>query len=297
MPATAADLPPELFPLILTYVCTDDRGRDAYRGDWVRDTMACSLVCRFWANTSRRALFDGRTVRVKSLAEFLTLDSFVDNGSTHLVPLSELISGLRIVQTWDSAAWCYRVCNSRLFKLSTVRSILEVPFYALTLQGPIPANLPRAAYRSLHWSLPRSLPDFYLPLSVHLRDVHFPRLSDLDALLGHFHGSSAVFGPRVSLTNVTCNDNDIPAVSFRRPFEQSVDELSALIEIHMENCTDDAHLGIWAYERLARPRPGLYMDDGESDAYVALARAMCGVDTKHGERAHFHLSQDCECIA
>lgn len=71
MPATAADLPPELFPLILDYLRTDNRGYEEYIRDvWVRDMMSCSLVCLYWANRCREYLFRGHEVVIKSLAEF-----------------------------------------------------------------------------------------------------------------------------------------------------------------------------------------------------------------------------------
>lgn len=55
--ASAAELPPELFPFILDYVGSADDGAEIKDQSRVRDLQSCSLVCLDWANRCRAYLF------------------------------------------------------------------------------------------------------------------------------------------------------------------------------------------------------------------------------------------------
>lgn len=136
MPTTAADLPTELFPLILDNLCRDDFGEEEEKRDvWVRDMTSCSLVCLYWANRCRCYLCRRHKLVIKSLMEFLTLEAYAVNGCTHLVPLYSVISRLDVdvylEQTWQSVAWFYRTNKSRF---------LQPQATYLVLRGPVPAS-------------------------------------------------------------------------------------------------------------------------------------------------------------
>lgn len=291
MPATAADLPPELFPLILDYLRTDVRGiylgYDPKRDVWVRDMMSCSLVCLYWANLCREYLFSDWTLVIKSLAEFLTLESYAAGGCTRLVQLHRFIRRFKVEQTWDSAAWCYRIHKSCLIQSGETH---------LFLSGPVPSHLPRSAYRSPHWSLPRSLPSCYLPFpNVTLRDIQFPCLSDLLALLSHFKHSERY----ITLESVTWAEVDIhgPVRTFGRRQEtrRRYPILSA------RGCTDNAVVCILATGAL-ETWPASHLRETELANIFALVRVIAGMgsdDIRVGECKNFAVvpAYDSECDA
>lgn len=285
MPATAADLPPELFPLILDYLCTDVRGDDEDDRDvWVQDMMSCSLVCLYWANRCREYLFRGHEVVIKSLAEFLTLESYAADGCTRLVPLYDVIRRFTVEQTWDSAAWCYRIYKSRLRALR---------WSELVLRGPVPSHLPRAAYRSPHWSLPRSMPSCYLPLfNFTLHDIHFPCLSDLLALLRHFKHSEGF----ITLESVTWAEVDIhgPVRSFGRRQEMRGRDWPTVIA---GGCTDNTVVCILATGAL-ETCPMSHLRETELANISALVRVITGMgsdDIRVGEYESFAVAPHGEC--
>lgn len=249
---------------------------------------SCSLVCVDWANRCRAYLFRGATVVLKSQGELSILEAYAITGSPRLIPLNTLIRSLKVEQTWESPAWCYQVCNSRLSLGRRYDWILED---TLVLRGPVPADLPPAAYRSPHWSLPRTMPKSYLAFKeVTLRDVHFPSLPDLVAFLRHFvHWGSFTF------INVTWSSSNggVP-VTFRRSTEQSG---SKPYHITAEGCTDHVLPCIMTYGSLW---PLSYMTAGERDTCTELIRETTGLDS--GSRdfkrcSWFRINHGRECDA
>lgn len=288
MSATAADIPPELFPLILDYIRTDNSGEYERKRDvWVRDMMSCSLVSLYWANRCRDYLFHNESLVVQSLTDFLTLESYAANGSTRLVPVYSLIQHLDIKQTWGSTAWCYRICRSRLLDLHK-RATTQEP--NLILAGPIPPHLSAAAYRSPLWSLPRSMPSYHLPLAkVTLRDIQFPCLSDLVALLRHFQHLNAI-----ALESVTWSKDDVQ-IPFRRLGHRQETQQQRLRMV-ANNCTDDILLCILETSRLPTP-PFSYISDIELTSFVALCRGIAGVGsdgTRAADYKEFSVQHCCK---
>lgn len=84
--AMAADLPPELFPIILEYIGTDNRGELQWDKDRTRELKTCSLVCLDWANRCRVHLYR-QCIVIKSLTDLVTLEAYAVTGSARLVPL------------------------------------------------------------------------------------------------------------------------------------------------------------------------------------------------------------------
>lgn len=285
--STAADLPPELFPFILDYVRTDDEGWIGDREDWARDMMSCSLICLDWANRCRYYLFNDEKVTVKSSTELSIMESYARNGSTRLVPLPQLFRALKVEQTWQSSAWVWRV---HAFNLHTGRRSTDED--KLVLRGPVPPHLSREAYRSPHWSLPRSLPTCYHPFKrVELRDIHFPCLSDLYALLRHFkYASTIVF---LNMTWSKTDDVGSPVV-FQLP-RRSNEE--GIVEVTAKGCTDNSLPCIQAFAHRGSASFS-YMGEKELEAYVKLLRATLGVGddgVKHVGGSAYLGRGDCEC--
>ncbi|KAI0753934.1 hypothetical protein BC629DRAFT_1175167 [Irpex lacteus] len=131
---TAANIPPELFPLILDYIGTDDRGDGSLserRDIGLRDWQACSLVCLYWANHCRRYMFYYLINNLHSKNQLDALRRLIAfEGSKRLNPLSSLVSRptLRVQQTWDSRSWIHHIHPLPL-KNTTCN---------LTLRGPVP---------------------------------------------------------------------------------------------------------------------------------------------------------------
>lgn len=187
MPATGADIPPELLPRILDYVGTNDRGYGWYRyddrnkGEGLRDLKSCSLVCVDWANRCRPALFD-RAITMRSQKDMESLNFCAKHGSKRITPIDHQIYRWGLEQTWTSQSWCHLRYTSSFHLENDDTDGID-----LKLVGPVPSSLPVSALHSPHWSLPRSMPACYTPfVDLTLTDIHFPSLSSLFKLARHF---------------------------------------------------------------------------------------------------------------
>lgn len=173
-------------PIIVGYVVKGIRDNDK-----LTRLATCSLVCVEWAQRCRPVLFLSITVKSLERLEAIILSRI----SPRLTPIVALVRNIIVVQGWQSRSWFHRLAGSPF----DVR-----PYLRLVLQGPVPAHLPRCAYRSVHWSLPRTLHNSFVPFEDGvLRDIHLPSLSDLRRLLGSMHST------RYYLQNLTWADSDI----------------------------------------------------------------------------------------
>ena len=233
--ASASNIPPELFPLILDYIGTDERGDGSLserrdRGLW--SWQACSLVCLYWANHCRRYIFYYLINNLRSKEQMAALRRLISSkGSQRLASVASLVARptLRVEQTWDSWSWIHHVHPLPL-KNTTCH---------LTLRGPVPGKLPVSAYHSPHWSLPRTMPAQYTPYAnCHLKDIEFPSFRDLALLLKHFKKASSF-----SFENLMwppAENNDLIRI---RPFSSTPDssDLEAVwaYGIEASRCTDN----------------------------------------------------------
>lgn len=181
--ATAASLPPELFQTIIKHIATFTWGPlwapDAAR---TRDLKLGALVCIEWATHCRRRLFANNSVIIRSLSDLQYLDSFTVNGSRRLNPIYSLVSSITVKQSWEARSWCHLPRTSLFYRAADTFGA-DFDSNTMVLSGPVPAHLPRAAYRSPSWSVSRSLPSYFLPFhNLTLEDIHFHALSDVFAL-------------------------------------------------------------------------------------------------------------------
>lgn len=241
MPTTAANIPPELFPLLLSYVGTDERGAGApwerRRGEGLRDLQSCSLVCLDWANMCRPVIFGSKPVTVLSLEHMEGLEFYARHGSVRLTPIRTLLTGWELEQTWTSPSWCHRPHETAARLDCSVAAD-----HRLHLSGPVPSGLPPSALHSPHWSLPRSMPASFTPVGVlHLADIHFPSLSSFVKHIRHFKSLR-----KLCLVRITWDEDDSTIV-------RSLP--CGLAYVKAEECTDNAHLCAIAFDAI-RSRSG-----------------------------------------
>lgn len=265
MPATGADIPPELFTRILAYVGTDEKGKgqpwDRAKGDGLQDLKSCSLVCVYWATQCRYILLFWRCIYVHSLEEMKSLDLSAKHGSKRFAMLGELIYGWRLEQTWTSQSWCHTRYNSS-FRLKKHDVYHSRDGRHLTLQGPVPPSLPVSALHSPYWSLPRSMPACSAVFdSLELKDIHFPSLFSLSKLLRQFK-----FLRWLSLEKITW-DHDWLLAPVLRPGSNS-------LTVSARACTDNVHGSRVAYDTLCSGSPFRRLHSQEQDACLELIRTV-----------------------
>ncbi|KAI0343656.1 hypothetical protein BDW22DRAFT_1428215 [Trametopsis cervina] len=171
--ATAADLPPELFPTILHYLAVDDSGRG--RNDNIRHTLAViSLTCRYWADQCRPHLLNSLNLQTKEhLYELSHLLSESAHTLVGVAPLTRHLQTLSIMPAKRSPPWIHLVST-------ILRPMLpdHIEIY-LGLDVSMLESNPGQAVRSIHYSLPMSVPASYSYFhSLYLADVHFKGAAD-----------------------------------------------------------------------------------------------------------------------
>lgn len=163
----AADIPEELFAHILRHACRID-----YTLSPKTSILALSVVNRYWARLTRRELFCDITLR--SAADASRLLEIVD---APVLPGLEYVDELieTLIATPDSREmpWLHTVVMTIIPKLWNFIFLSVVP----SPSGGMP-------WRTLHPSLPRSLPGSLMPIEeLRLEGVHFPNSRVLSRLL------------------------------------------------------------------------------------------------------------------
>lgn len=238
--ATAADLPPELFPRILFFVSfeTDEEQRYRYEHQRYEDGLLdvwlgapvvvlgnCSLVCLYWANICRRYLFHGRSMRIRTREDAEKFRKYATRGSVRLVPLFKLIKRLSATQHYDSSSFLH------LLLLPSLRTKLA----QLHLKGPTTPGFPHGLpLDSPHWSVPRvtATPPSVTPFrGVEISNIHFPSLKTVVKLIKHFK-DARVLDLRSLSWEDDCSTTPLHMVHSRGGTREG-------IHISASNCTDD----------------------------------------------------------
>lgn len=167
----AAEIPEELFEHILWYARHRDEIRPLERHEKI-DLSVYASVCKYWARLARRDLFRNITLRslddVRRFYEILVTPTLSD-----LEPVSTLVLVVRSSPVSGDAPWLH------LLFMLVVPELREPPF--LSVEGLSSHGKP---WRTLHPSLPRSLPGSLMPLEeLRLEGVHFPTGRMLSRLL------------------------------------------------------------------------------------------------------------------
>ncbi|KAI0339025.1 hypothetical protein BDW22DRAFT_1361921 [Trametopsis cervina] len=196
--ATAADLPPELFEVII---------RNAVREDpyvpegTVTILCRCALVTRSWAKVARPILW-GEVIKERSVKNSREARMLIETklrGCPRLTPVIDLLPGIHAELTFDEErSWLHTFLTA----IPEIRSKLK----KVTLSGsgsfkPIPLKTP-------HWGTPFStagLPPLAHLASLSLHNLHFDQFSDLLRLLRHFSCPKYI-----RMTSLRWDKTDIP---------------------------------------------------------------------------------------
>lgn len=246
--ATAADIPPELFPNILRYVCSLDEGDFLpYRYGAV-GTANCSLVSVYWAQSCRESVFRGRRIVIESRKEAVVFrELVVGRGSQRLTPIADMIAEVSLwhemtQRTPDACSWHHIV-------------------------GALAGQIAPHKFKKLYIigrSISTNLPSFITPYrELLLRGSHLPSPRALFAILRRFSRLEVL-----ELRNVTWDDSeddmlamtDVPAQS--RPLDVARTKRPLLSRIIIHRCQNNALLffqvvqftrtnGTWPLQTLA----------------------------------------------
>lgn len=170
---TGADIPVDLFDLILSFITVDSSGlmTSSPKGNLVH----IALVCRRWASICQSKIFEKITLR--SCSDFDDLWSFITRPGS-VIPRSLCCLCLQPANFVTSAPWIHQVCQKIPSRSLHSRFRIE-----LTLEGQERVSLVMG--KSIHSSLPRHHPVLSSGIqSLSLRNVHFRRLEDLARLVG-----------------------------------------------------------------------------------------------------------------
>ncbi len=198
-------IPQEVFISVLSYATEHYRYRTIlWRGEPRKPTEdvrhdPLPLVCRFWANQWRQAVFSKATLIISTYEDAQIFRTYTMHGSQNLVPLYQLISGVKYQQDYDQPkSFCH---------------LLPLPFLkgkktSLTIRGGVyMRELPPFKLDGPYWGLPSSAVDacspsfwrdevslvsLYLPSFNHARKYvkHISRARKIELRTVHWYGDT-----------------------------------------------------------------------------------------------------------
>ncbi|KAI0696745.1 hypothetical protein BC835DRAFT_1341380 [Cytidiella melzeri] len=196
---TGADLPPELFAPILSYIQQDcmlvQIGTQGPRR--LQPLETCALVCSHWANICRPSILRQRLECITSPNLLRSVKCMLEwKGGEHLTGLSRFVASnafyvsVRAGGHERGGPWMHNVA------LLGIQAAVSY----LTLTGHHVSQDTRSWFsKSPHWALPRSLPSCFTPFTeVELINMHAPSFNALIKLLRSFRNTR-----RFQINNVT----------------------------------------------------------------------------------------------
>lgn len=266
--ATAADIPPELFPNILQHVCLlGERSTLPHQYGPV-GTEDCSRVSVYWAQACRENLFEGRTIKIDTIKHAVVFrELVVGHGSKRLTPIANMIAKVKVWHDMDHVTDNVRSWHHIVGALAG--RIAPDKFKELRIEGPQRhndskfQNHHRKLRSSPHWGIP-NLPSFNTPYrELRLWQLHLSSIRALLAILRHFSRLEVLH-----LYELTWNDSegdvlalvDVPAQS--RPLDTARSKRPLLSWIDIQACQNNALLfsqvaqytrtnGTWPLQMLA----------------------------------------------
>ncbi len=212
-PGPGAHLPPEIFEIILyhasrngivvlrdyrRYMQEIQEGRRKPDQEYLRRTLLpssprrilgnCALVSRYWANQSRRLMFDHATLTIRSLEDAQAFRHYALHGSTKLVKICDLIDKISVNQDYNEP----RSLLDLVF-LSATRNKL----FKLQIKGPVPQRIPPSHLDTPHWYLADSTmtsqPSVTAYDSITLENLHVPSYAHFTKYISHFRSAKTLF--------------------------------------------------------------------------------------------------------
>lgn len=198
---TAADIPPELFDLILyflmlqTNVRTDGEERLQVVDVSKREMCNCGLTCRYWADICLSKAF--QYAKIASREELLELAVLVQSPHSYF---RRYLTVVDLVQVDSKLPWIHHAAP---LVGALALEIVEELQYTLTLEGPGLSKLHPGAIRSVHQGVPRGIPPAMSPFDrLYLSNVHLDSFNDLLRLVGELPVLTQLILDRISWTEL-----------------------------------------------------------------------------------------------
>lgn len=273
--ATAADLPPELFPNILQYVCTLDEGHTVPRKFDPVGTENCSLVSVYWAQACRENVFRGRPIWIGSRkAAVVFRELVVGRGSRRLTPIADMIAEVSVWRDDHARSWHHIVG-------ALAGRIAPHKFKHIHITGTSDLSSDDADRRrvrwSPHWGIP-NLPSFTTPYrKLTLWGLHLPSPRALLAILRHF-ARLEVLG----LYSLTLDGSEggvlalIDAPAQSRPLDVARAKRPLLSRIDIDECQNNALLfsQVAQYTRTNGTWPLQMLADADQTSIVRMVKGV-----------------------
>ncbi|KAI0339022.1 hypothetical protein BDW22DRAFT_623033 [Trametopsis cervina] len=237
--ATAADLPPELFEIIIRNV----PGRYDDHKDVAPILCKCALVALQWARFAR-AIFWGDIVKCRELKSSRDARILVETtlrGCPRLTPLIDLLTEIRAGPNVDDE-------QSWLYMLASIPSIRTKLKHAMLYGGDDPKSFGWRFLRMPHRGTPFGTAGF--PPLTHLTAlvlfrIHFGQFSELVMLLRHFASPD-----HISISGVTWDKTDVPMPWPPRSVYSKRSTGIRRMDVH--GCTDNTLVAMAAHALDAR---------------------------------------------
>ncbi|KAI0749017.1 hypothetical protein BC629DRAFT_1594294 [Irpex lacteus] len=246
-----AFVPEELFKDILYWISQDDRtdevraqlkamypdrprgfaGIEAvalHEAQPIYTLRSCALVCRYWANQSRRYMFTGRKMHISSLEDAQMFRKYAVNGSPHLFKICDLISELEVKERFKGS----RSLLDLIHLPATRNKLTEVQII-----GPPPPHIPSLRLDTPHWKLANTValsPAATSYKTVSLFRLTFPSFVHVIKYLKHFRAAT-----HISLRSLEWSDKT--QVLLQRPIP--VLKRRQDVIVNLVDCTDGFLIG------------------------------------------------------
>lgn len=272
--ATAADLPPELFERIISFLAGErlehqfDMPLEVSKGQ----LGVCSLTCRFWAVQCRRRMF--RRLTLRSHEDFTTLQAFVEASKEYNWSIARFLGEVELECRISDHPWIHHLYTSK----SLLPRLSPYGVY-ITLHNRGPEQKTPNTIRGVHHLLPRSIPPS-LSLAVHLdlQDIHFRSFEQITNIVASVYcvDSSPIWNHR-GLTWDTHQADFVTPPKYHCPFQ-----FHQLL-LRLEECKDPwLFLRLMVTNRTTRlPQNVSYVDPGafrhlEDIAHCVMEKSVCG---------------------
>lgn len=246
-----AFVPEELFKDILYWISQDDRtdevraqlkamypdhprgyaGIEAvalHEAQPIYTLRSCALVCRYWANQSRRYMFTGRKMHISSLEDAQMFRKYAVDGSPNLLKICDLISELEVKERFKGS----RSLLDLIHLPATRNKLTEVQII-----GPPPPHIPSLRLDTPHWKLANTValsPAATAYKTVSLFRLTFPSFVHVIKYLKHFRAAT-----HISLRFVEWSDKT--QVLLQRPIP--VLQRRQDVIVRLGDCTDGFLIG------------------------------------------------------